>query len=482
MNGLRLTIFLICLISQVAWADLQQTVESIVNSANLGGGNSSVCVIDTADSRILVDIRSRQQMIPASNQKLLTSGSAMHILGPSFEFLTQLLWDGETLVIVGDGDPTIGDPDLLGVKEWSTENQTLESELSPWASAVIGLGIKHVKKIVVDDRIFDRNFVHPSWPANQINNWYCAQVAGLNYHQNVVHFFPAPDPESKKAVLGTISPKMPWIKFGNKTTCNRGKNDKSSFWVARLPNSNKMTARGNVKGKHTQPVKVAFHNPPLVFGEVFARVLRAKGVSVDKVEQVSLEAPPSRGKLIFTHRTPLSTVLKRSNTDSYNLYAETLLKRIAYASTGKPGTFDDGAAAVQRSVAQRLTIHPNSVSPADGSGLSRDNKASTEILAKWLASFDVQDLAGMELLDSLATPGSGTLKNRFAKVDLSGAKVHAKSGYIRGVCSLSGYITFENRSPLVFSIMVNNIKGTVKEAKKMQERIVFASWQDTNTN
>lgn len=412
-------------------------------------------------------------MIPASNQKLLTSGTALHVLGPSFEFETTLLWDGKTLSIVGDGDPTFGDPVLLGVTNWETENLALDSELDPWVAAIQEADIEKIVTLVVDDRIFDRTYVHPTWPANQINNWYCAQVSGLNYHLNVVHFFPSPR-STGHADLGTISPHMPWLDIGNKTTSKRGKKDTSSFWVARTPNGYDMTARGNVRNKHTTPVKVAFHNPALVFGEVLARTLRGNGVPVANVEQVAIDAPLSKGECIFRKRTPLSVVLKRSNTDSYNLYAETLLKRVAAASTGNSGTFHDGAEAVQRSVAQRLGIHSTTVSPADGSGMSRNNKLSTHVLARWLASFNVQDIAGKLLLNSLATPEEGTLKNRFSNADLGTASVHAKSGYIRGVSALSGYVTSEDGRAIAFSIIVNDVTGIVRGAKKMQESIVEA--------
>ena len=164
------------------------------------------------------------------------------------------------------------------------------------------------------------------------------------------------------------------------------------------------------------------------------------------------------------------------------MYAESLLKRISAAVTKRSGTFDEGANVVVTVMKQRLNETVRGTVVADGSGMSRDNKISTKILARWLASFDLHDPAGQSLVESLATPGSGTLENRFKGIDFGGATVHAKSGYLRGVCSLSGYITFDHRDPLVFSVIVNNIKGTVKEAKKMQERIVFASLTEININ
>jgi len=477
----RFAIFFFCLIAQVALGDLQATVESIVRSSNLGGGTASVCVIDTQTGEIIAELKSTTPMIPASNQKLLTAGAALHVLGPEFTFNTRLVLDGDNLTIIGDGDPTIGDPELLGITDWSTENKLLDAQLQPWVDAIESQHVNKINTLYVDDRIFDQNFVHPSWPANQINNWYCAQVSGLNYHLNVVHFYPSPR-KGTTSSLGDIAPRMSWITFGNKTSSKLGKNSKSSFWIARLPNTNNMTARGNVNAKHTVPVKVAFHDPAIVLGNTLADLLRKNGIAVGKVQHVVQHELHTDGYIVYTHVTPLQIALQRSNTDSHNMYAESLLKRISAAATKRSGTFDEGANVVETVMKQRLNETLRGTVIADGSGMSRDNKISTKILARWLASFDLHDPAGQSLVESLATPGSGTLENRFKGIDFGGATVHAKSGYLRGVCSLSGYITFDHRDPLVFSVIVNNIKGTVKEAKKMQERIVFASLTEININ
>ena len=168
-------------------------------------------------------------------------------------------------------------------------------------------------------------------------------------------------------------------------------------------------------------------------------------------------------------------MLKRSNTDSHNLYAEALLKRISAAATGQSGTFDEGAKVVEVVISQRLGVNRSSLVVSDGSGMSRDNKIKPQTLAKWLASFDINDSVGIQLVESLATPGYGTLDNRFEDINLNGVTVHAKSGYLRGVCALSGFILFENRKPTVFSIIANDVKGTVSGIKKMQEEIIAAT-------
>ena len=472
MKSNRFTFLLTLALSTTLFADLQSDVSRIVAKTELFNGRAGVCVIDTATNTTLVELQARDGMIPASNQKILTSCAALHILGPEFKFQTRLLRSGDDLILVGDGDPTFGDMELSGITDWSTEREQLAEEIAPWADAVKSGGLLHVQTLWVDDRIFDRNFIHPSWPSDQINNWYCAQVSGLNYHVNVFHFFPSPI-RGGNASLGKYTPAMPWLSIKNRTTSKTSKKDKSSFWVARSPNSNNITARGNVNAKHTVPVKVAFHDPAVVLGETLAVALRARGIAVDSVKRVSEEAPPSTGELIFLRETPIQYALLRSNRDSHNLYAESLLKRLSAEATTRSGTFDEGADNVTKVIAERLGSSQRGLSPSDGSGMSRQNSVSPRTIARLLGSFSIDTPEGKSLLYSLATPGNGTLKSRFKSFEYEGATVYAKSGYIREVSALSGFVVFDDkRAPLVFSIIANGVKGTVHHAKKMQEQIV----------
>ena len=212
----------------------------------------------------------------------------------------------------------------------------------------------------------------------------------------------------------------------------------------------------------------------MIFGNSLAVLLRSSGISVRRVERVPEQDPPSSGKVLYVRTTPIIDALLRSNRDSHNLYAESLLKRLSASATTRPGTFDEGSRIVEASITQRLGQTQRGLSVADGSGMSRENSVSPKTVARWLASFELSEPIGIALVRSLATPGVGTLKNRFKSGVLKGGTVYAKSGYLSGVCSLSGYILFENnRAPLTFSIIVNNVKGTVQGAKKMQEQIVL---------
>jgi D-alanyl-D-alanine carboxypeptidase/D-alanyl-D-alanine-endopeptidase (penicillin-binding protein 4) len=177
--------------------------------------------------------------------------------------------------------------------------------------------------------------------------------------------------------------------------------------------------------------------------------------------------------------TPLATVLQRCNTDSQNLYAEALVKRIANQVTGQPGSWANGTTVVRGKLIETLGADIGDVRLSDGSGLSRDNTVPPLTLARWLAALHRNDHLRKPMLESMATADDGRLEGRFKDRRLT-ARVHAKTGYIRGVLCLSGYVTLESPTDhaddrtLAFSILINNTQSSISQARELQEDIVQA--------
>ncbi len=92
------------LLAGPAGAGLRDEIELEIRRAQLSGATIAVSVRDAETGAVLVDENAGELMIPASNLKLFTSGAALHVLGPRFEFRTRAIIDGDRLVIVGDGD------------------------------------------------------------------------------------------------------------------------------------------------------------------------------------------------------------------------------------------------------------------------------------------------------------------------------------------------------------------------------------------
>lgn len=448
---------------------LNPEIRALMDRHGLAGAKVGVSVMDADSGEVLGAINADTQLIPASNMKLLTTGTAAAVLGPKFTFTTELIRAGDTLVVVGSGDPALGDPVLL--KEMGIG---VEDLLRTWVDAVGKSGDGPIRSIVVDDRVFDRVLAHPTWPVDQLNRWYCAQVSGLNFHTNVVSVFAAPG-RAGEAPRFSVEPRADWLDIQNKAkTATTGTN---TLWGSRAAGTNSMTLHGAVRWTLPEPLEITVHEPALFFGRALADRLEVAGYPRINVRLPEpLELLPA-GKTIAVVRTPLDVVLRRTNVNSHNLYAEALLKRVGREVTGQSGSWENGAAVVRMATLQRLgPERASQIVVADGSGMSRGNLVTAEGLSRWLLTFHRDAKAGPAFIASLpVAQEQGSLKARFAGRDLH-AEIRAKTGYIRAVSSLSGYVTdTSSNRRLAFSVIVNDFpaKTPLKSVKDFQEAIAL---------
>jgi len=448
---------------------------------SLAGADLGVHVREADAERTLFAHRADEPLIPASNLKLITTGAALITLGTDHTFETTIAVHGDDLVVIGSGDPGFGDPALL---ERSDPPLTVEDLLGSIVEAVRTAGVSDIDEIIVDDRVFDREAVHESWPRDQLNRWYCAEVAGLNFHTNCITFDVRPgDGPAGVAPLVSLVPDADWMPWTNRAeTIARGR---TTAWVARPRPENRFTVFGNVHRRAPALIDVALHDPALTFGRYLADRLSRVGVSVGGHTTPSRAVGRARladetetfdgARPVAVVRTAMADALRRANVNSQNLYTEALLKAVGHAVTGEPGSWTNGGAVVRMIVSERLgPEHARSLRIADGAGLSRDNRIAAETMTAWLAEFLGDDRLGPALLDSMATPGEGTLRNRFRDDKLS-AIVHAKSGTIRGVRCLSGVVTSPRTGRrILFSVLANGLDSTaaVRGAKRFHEQVV----------
>ena len=136
---------------------------------------------------------------------------------------------------------------------------------------------------------------------------------------------------------------------------------------------------------------------------------------------------------------PLSKILQHTLLWSDNFVAD-YLAQLAAKEAGY-GFSEAGINPVFHDSLARNNISNPILNAADGSGLSRDNRVSALTLAQVLVKF-YQDPKFKVLIDGLPVGGiSGTLQNRFIKTSPNSVGlVKAKTGSLRGVVTLAGYI------------------------------------------
>lgn len=439
---------------------LQDAVVSLKNRASLGTATFSAVAVDAKDGRLLFAIDPKAPMIPASNQKLLTSGAALMVLGTDFQFETTLVQAGDRLILRGSGDPALGDPEVLK----RGGDIGIEDLLAQMVQAIKLRGIERVDEILVDDRVFDRDYAHPSWPLDQLNTWYCAEIGGVNIHTNVLAVYPRPAAGGQGLPIYSVEPSVSWFEIANYArSVTEGR---QTAWIARPKPVNEFQLRGDVRYPGAEPIRVAFHNPPLTAGQLLADRLVRAGIPVGKpggpsgvnaARLVGLDEILPSGQDLLVVRTRMKDILDRCNTDSYNLYAEAMIKRLGNEINHEPGSWENGGAVIRMLLAEKLgPEHATRTQIADGSGMSRENKVSAETLAAWLLALRSDPAIHEAMLASLATPGEGTLSTRFVSSKLHN-DVYGKSGYLNGVRSLSGYVVADDGREIVYSMLMNDI-------------------------
>jgi hypothetical protein len=154
---------------QAEGVDLRADFERILRETRNQEGIWAVLAVSLDLGDTLLAENPRLPVVPASNQKLLTTGAAFHILGPDFRYQTFLLSDGTladgrldgNLILYGTGDPTLSD------RFFPSETAPLDSLVRRVTEA----GIQEVRgDLVIDGSYFSGPELHPDWKASDLND------------------------------------------------------------------------------------------------------------------------------------------------------------------------------------------------------------------------------------------------------------------------------------------------------------------------
>jgi len=448
----------VCGLCATARGDVGKTVESLATKLRTHTkALVGVHVVRLTDGKVLCGVGGDQRLIPASNQKILTSAVALHRLGAGFKFSTRMGLAGDDLVVIGDGDPTTGDPTVAAGR-----GEDIYAAFDHWAKALNLAGVKRVGNVIVRPGIFQGKPVPPDWPREQLNRWYTAPAAGLNFRRNcVLVSFKV----SGKKALPIVTPASRFLDVESRVKVSK----RHAWWMAFGKSGRKFTLHGSVSTT-TDPYRVAVSDPAMFFAAVLAERLEAGGVKVTGTIKASRSAGGA-GKafeFIAAETTPLSVALGRANRNSLNLAAECLFLRSA-AGNGS-ADWSSAAAAATETLMNRYGLKKSQFRVADGSGMSKRNLVTPEAVTSLL-----RRMAGEKVfLDSLAAAGkSGSMRNR---LKTHAGRVLAKTGSLAGASALSGYVLDASGQPVIAFSIITNGKTWTKHgsAKGMENRICEA--------
>jgi D-alanyl-D-alanine carboxypeptidase/D-alanyl-D-alanine-endopeptidase (penicillin-binding protein 4) len=199
-----------------------------------------------------------------------------------------------------------------------------------------------------------------------------------------------------------------------------------------------------------EPPIVAAPDPAANAASVLTGLLRARGVTIAG-DGVSGRAGDGATTVAAVDSPPLAQIVGVMLRESDNLVAELLVKELG-ARFGSGGTTGAGIEVIKAALGG-LGLEATAFAAADGSGLDRSDRLSCDLLQAVLAKSGGQGPIGREL----PTAGrDGTLAKRFVGTPAAG-RVRAKTGSLRGVVSLSGWVTADDGRLVQFSLLANEL-------------------------
>lgn len=446
---------------------LAERLRASLADKRLAGAKVAVTVIAAEDGATLFAKDADESLIVASNNKLVTTAAALRVLGPEFVFRTRLCASGALasgsiagdLIVVGDGDPDV-------LPKTPSEKSSLAGRI---AAALLAAGVKRVSgDLVIDDLVFDRQYLPPQWRKDQLAHDYAAPTAGFSLYENclVVLVKPAPKVGALASVdllprTGVLAPEV-----GLKTGAAKTKN---SIFVPSPVAPGKVKVSGKTPhGSSPVPLFLPLSNPGATHPGALKDALERAGIEIGGAARLAAARTDlQKVRVLATIETPFSTVLRKLNKESSNVLAEHVYKRIGFAAYGS-GTYGNAGKAVLETL-RHHGIDAAGAASADGSGLSRGNTFTARQMALLLRAM-WKDPARALVVDSLPVSGvDGTLSKRLTQ-DAYKGRIRAKTGYIAGVSTLSGYAASASGEVFCFSVLVNGVKGATA-AKAVQDAI-----------
>lgn len=460
-----LYIFLAILPICVEAHPLQDMVQQKLNIPALQGAwwGGMASYADNPEEHLFA-LQSKQRMTPASTLKLLTTAAALHALGPHHRFQTQLyisnLPDEQgtlngNVIVRGGGDMTLGSKRVSGAQDYGVV-------LAQWVDALEQAGIKRINgTIYADISLFEGPTIANKVNWENMGNYFAAPASALSFHDNlfVIHFKGELKGNQLAKVVAT-NPQIPGVTLQSFVTTD-AISTKDNAYVYGAPDQYNLKIFGSIPTTLTGfSIKAAMPNPALFTVQALKQALEDKNISVAGTPQVLSTAPDySALKLLHTYQSPeLKDIVVIVNKRSFNLYADMLLRHLALAN-GQAGSIENGLKALKKFLLENKIAGENDTVIYDGSGLSRDNMLTPQVLVNTL-NFMANSPYFEYYYKSLATPddrGDLLFLRRFLKPKRQVENVRIKGGTIDGVKAVAGYVHDKDGRIISFAMIANNL-------------------------
>ena len=436
-------------------------------------GRLGLYVRSVSTAQTLYSHKAAARRIPASNVKLFTAATALARLGPDYRFATDFYAKGKVRDGVVRGDIYLkgyGDPLFVHEK---------------MRDLVRRLKLRGVKRIagdlVADDTFFDKKKHGRGWRVGRSIRPYLAPHGALSLNFGLANVLVAPGERVGGPALVNLEPPSRALRLQAKVKTSRGRRLRIRLGRKRTKGKDVVQVSGWIPaGNRMRRYRVPVTDPTAFTAGAVAAELGRQGIVLKG--GIRRAATPPDAKLLARNLSPpLSEVVRGLNKFSNNFVAEQVLKTMGAEAHGAPGTAEKGLRVV-RDFLISSGVSAEEFALADGSGLSRMNRASPRALATLLEAAHNDFRLRPEFMASLAVFGvDGTVEKRRRR-GVDSRRVRVKTGVLNGVRAFSGYAAARNGEILAFSVLMNgnacrpkNLTGAVGSRNGFVEPEFFES-------
>ncbi len=462
---------------------VNKVLKEVVNNNNFKPAGFGFLAIDSKTGQVIAQYNPDKALRPASNQKLISTATALELYGPDYKFETKLEYTGTidtitrvlhgNIIIKGGGDPTLGSKYFEATKD--------HQFLTQWMDAVKHLGIDSVAGgVMADARIYSRDIVPVSWSWTNTGTYYGAGACGLSIFDNYYTIYYHTDSViGDTAKIIKIVPEVPYLVFDNQVVGDTVSDDESDILGGMYCNMRYL--RGKIPLNDTVKEKGSLPDPAYFAAYELEKTLREAGIRFKEkpttIRLLELEKKNMSGapKIITTtYSPPLSEIITQTNVHSINLFAEHFLDLSGLKLIGRAQTELDAEAVMNFWKEKGMDIQGMALT--DGSGLSQYNavtprqmvfllnymKHNSPYFDVYYHSLPVADSGHRGTMDEIftGTPAEGNLR--------------AKSGTIDRVKAYTGFVTSRSGRKIIFSMMVNNFSCKSREARAELIKLMVA--------
>lgn len=461
VKKINIVLTLILVSFSISFASARTEIQALVKKYRLSDASIGIAAQRVNSGKMLYRYADNRSFTPASNNKIFTAIGAFSVLPKNFQFQTAIYYQKSNYANgTLNGNLYIefsGDPSLTGAALYNLISRAKQA------------GIKRVNgSIIVVANKFSGSYIPKGWSKEDAQYCFAAPASTLNMNKNCVVFkiVKSGSKDTRIKKLGNTSN----ITFKNTAKIAPYSVRKSCPFSLVMDDNNVISLTGCLPQQAEFYMNLAIKNPALKTLDTIKDFVKEVGIQYTGDIQIG-SLPKSKLHLLVDNRSEsIDDMLTHMLLKSDNLYAESFLRTVGYDIYGI-GSTDKGTAAVKKTLHTKYGADITKLTMDDGSGLSFLDKVTPNFMVNLLTKAYNSPI-GKKFYRALPTSATdGTLAYRM-NGPLRG-RVHAKTGTLSSVFTLSGYLLTKKNHLVSFSIMLNDLKRNQRNnARAFQDRVV----------